>query len=124
MLAITFNFQETWAEILSKVDFWFAFGFVFQCAFGMRFLVQWIASERAGRSIIPISFWYLSLVGGVGLLVYAVKRADPLFILAYLANGLIYGRNLYLIKKEKQAKAAAAADVAVVEVEGNDGEGK
>jgi len=76
--------------------FWIAVGLVGNAAFALRFVVQWIASERAKRSVVPVSFWYLSLVGAAILLVYAIHRRDPIFTLAYLPNGFIYVRNLYL----------------------------
>lgn len=79
---------------------WVLFGLVGQAAFFMRFLVQWIASERARRSIIPVAFWYFSLVGSAILLVYAVYREDPVFILGQSVDSVIYIRNLILIKRE------------------------
>jgi hypothetical protein len=66
----------------------------------VRFVVQWIASERAKRSVVPVSFWYLSLVGAAILLFYAIHRRDPIFTLAYLPNGFIYARNLYLTRRK------------------------
>ncbi len=80
---------------------WIAFGLLGNLCFFSRFLVQWIASERAGRSYIPIAFWYLSVVGSVILLVYAVHRRDPVFTLAYLPNSVVYVRNLMLIRREQ-----------------------
>jgi lipid-A-disaccharide synthase-like uncharacterized protein len=70
--------------------------------FGMRFFVQWIASEKAKKSVIPIAFWYLSICGSLILLVYAVHRRDPVFILGQSTGSFIYLRNLYLIKNEKE----------------------
>ncbi len=78
---------------------WLAFGFLGNIAFFSRFLVQWISSERAGRSYIPVAFWYLSLVGSVILLAYALHRHDPVFVLAYLPNSVVYVRNLMLIHR-------------------------
>lgn len=85
------------------VSFWVAFGFAAQLIFGLRFLLQWMASEKAGKSIIPIGFWYLSLAGGVGLLIYATKRKDPVFIVGQLFGCVIYVRNLILIARSKTA---------------------
>ena len=82
-------------------SFWIAVGLVGNVAFALRFLVQWIASERARRSVVPVSFWYLSLVGAGILLCYAIHRRDPIFVLAYLPNGFIYARNLYLTRREQ-----------------------
>jgi len=77
--------------------FWLAFGFVGQSFFATRFLVQWIASERLGRSHIPVAFWYLSIVGSLILLAYGIYRRDPVFITGYVANSFVYARNLMLI---------------------------
>ncbi len=92
-------------RLLTNLDLWALLGLAAQGAFTARFVVQWIASERAGRSVIPVLFWYLSLVGSVGLLVYSLVRADPVFILAYLFNNFIYVRNLMLLRAEKQRQA-------------------
>jgi lipid-A-disaccharide synthase-like uncharacterized protein len=86
------------------ITFWIAFGFVGNLLFASRFVVQWIASERAGRSVIPASFWLLSLAGGLILLTYAVYLRNPVFILAYLPNSFIYIRNLMLVKREKDGQ--------------------
>jgi len=78
---------------------WIVLGLVGNAFFGARFLVQWLASERAGHSVLPRSFWLLSLVGSVLLLGYAVVRRDPVFVLANLPNGAIYLRNLALSRR-------------------------
>jgi lipid-A-disaccharide synthase-like uncharacterized protein len=75
--------------------------------FTMRFIVQWIASERKKKSVIPVSFWYLSLGGGLIVLAYAVYRMDPVFILAYLPGNVIYLRNLYFIYKKRATSPVA-----------------
>lgn len=98
------------AEILFKwlaVDSWFEFWWVMiglggQLLFTARFLVQWIASERAGRSIVPLAFWYLSIGGGLVLLAYAIFRKDPVFILGQSTGLFIYSRNLWLIHAERR----------------------
>ena len=87
---------------LKSFDGWVFTGMVGQILFIMRFGVQWIASERAGRSIIPVSFWYLSIGGSVLLSIYAFYRRDPVFILGQGPNVLIYARNLVLISRERQ----------------------
>jgi lipid-A-disaccharide synthase-like uncharacterized protein len=92
-----------WQELVTKLDFWAAFGLVAQLAFTARFVVQWITSERAGKSIIPLGFWYFSLVGSTGLLVYAIVRADPIFILGQSLGSIIYLRNLMLIYRERRS---------------------
>lgn len=84
---------------------WLAVGFVGQGFFFSRFLVQWIASERAGRSVIPMAFWYLSLIGGSTLFVYAVHLGDPVFILGQSAGAFIYLRNLYFRLREQASEA-------------------
>lgn len=79
---------------------WLGVGFAGQALFSMRFLVQWLASERKGRSVVPLAFWYFSVAGGVTLLAYAVYRADPVFIMGQLGGVLIYLRNLQLIRAQ------------------------
>jgi lipid-A-disaccharide synthase-like uncharacterized protein len=92
------------------------FGFAAQILFMMRFLVQWIVSERRGRSTIPNAFWYLSLLGGVLLCVYAILKRDPVFTLGQTLGVFIYLRNIILIqrrsarlRRQVNARAAAAA---------------
>ena len=82
----------TQAELL-----WVIFGFLEQSMFMMRFLIQWIASERARRSVVPVAFWYFSLAGGLTLLAYAIHRRDPVFIFGQALGTVIYVRNLRLI---------------------------
>ena len=84
---------------------WIAIGFAGQFLFMMRFLWQWIQSERQRRSIIPIAFWYFSLAGGMTLFAYAVHRRDPVFITGQSLGLLVYARNLLLIGREKRASA-------------------
>ena len=83
--------------------FWLVLGLVAQGLFSARFLVQWIASERARKSIMPVVFWYLSISGSVLLLAYAIYRKDPVFILGQSAGLVVYIRNLYLIRREKRS---------------------
>lgn len=78
--------------------YWWIIGFGGQIVFASRFWVQWVASERAKRSIVPISFWWLSIVGGLLSLGYAIYRLDPVFILGQLTGTFIYARNLMLIR--------------------------
>jgi lipid-A-disaccharide synthase-like uncharacterized protein len=86
--------------------FWLILGFSAQAMFSARFLVQWIASERAGKSVVPILFWYLSIMGSGLLLLYAIYRRDPVFILGQSFGIFIYSRNLYLIYREKRTSYA------------------
>src|SRR4030042_1845756 len=91
-----------------QLDFWLILGFVGQAMFTMRFLLQWIASEKKKESVIPVSFWYFSLVGGLIVLFYAIHRMDPVFILAYLPGNFIYFRNLHFIYKKKKASPSVS----------------
>ena len=77
-------------------------GFVGQCLFASRFIVQWILSEKRGESHIPLVFWYLSIFGGIGLLIYAIFRKDPVIILGQSFGIFIYLRNLILIYKNRK----------------------
>jgi lipid-A-disaccharide synthase-like uncharacterized protein len=87
---------------VAQFNFWVAFGFIGQALFMMRFVVQWIASERARRSVMPVAFWFFSLGGGVLLLVYAVQREDPVFIAGQAIGIVVYLRNLSLIRTERR----------------------
>ena len=82
---------------------WVIIGFVGQSLFFMRFFVQWLASEKAGKSVIPDAFWYFSILGGVVLFAYAIYRQDPVFILGQSTGLLIYARNLYFIRRKNEA---------------------
>lgn len=82
---------------------WYVIGFAGQAFFFSRFFVQWLASERAGRSVIPMSFWYLSLFGGLTLFAYAVHLGDPVFIIGQSTGAFIYLRNLYFRLREEAA---------------------
>ncbi len=88
---------------------WLGVGFLGQAMFSMRFLVQWLQSERQRRSIIPVAFWYFSILGGVTLLAYAIWRQDPVFILGQGAGLVIYARNLYFIRRERAMAAENTA---------------
>jgi len=79
---------------------WLGIGFFGQFMFFMRFLVQWIVSEKKKESVIPLSFWYFSLLGGLILLSYAIYRKDPVFILGQAGGAFIYFRNLMLIYRK------------------------
>lgn len=81
---------------------WIAFGLIGNALFFSRFLIQWLASEKAGKSVVPTAFWYLSIAGSAVLLIYALHKRDPVFILAYLPNAFVYLRNLQLIKKDEE----------------------
>lgn len=84
---------------MSTNELWLTIGFVGQIMFGSRFIVQWLVSESQKRSVIPLSFWYLSLAGSAILLIYAIHLSDPVFILGQSTGSFIYLRNLWLIRK-------------------------
>ena len=79
---------------------WLTIGFLGQALFSMRFIVQWIKSERMKRSVVPLAFWYFSLAGGAALFVYALHRSDPVFIVGQGLGIFIYLRNLWLIYRQ------------------------
>jgi lipid-A-disaccharide synthase-like uncharacterized protein len=82
---------------------WVLIGFLGQGIFMGRMVVQWWASERAGRSVVPVAFWYLSIGGSLITLAYAIYKKDPVFISAQLFGMIVYVRNLYLIFAERSA---------------------
>ena len=97
---------QYWLYLLGQ--YWvYLVGFVGQGLFASRFLVQWLASERKGESVIPIYFWYLSLTGGLITLAYAILQREPVFMVAQSIGSVVYIRNLMLIYR----KRAAAADL-------------
>lgn len=98
------NSESIWAN----ETMWLIFGFTGQACFFMRFLVQWISSERQKRSVIPKAFWYFSLVGAAIILVYSIHRQDPVFIVGQSTGFIIYLRNLTLLAREKRESEAAA----------------
>ena len=90
---------------VSKFDFWLAFGLVAQLFLTARFLVPWISSERAGKSVIPMAFWFFSMGGGVMTLIYGVVKREPIIILGQALATIIYIRNIMLIvKNHKQSQ--------------------
>ena len=93
---------------VAQFDWWIVLGFIAQALFSMRFIVQWIASERAGRSVMPTAFWIFSIGGGVLLLVYALYRKDPVFIAGQGLGLFIYLRNLYFVMRETAQTPSAA----------------
>ena len=86
---------------MSAETIWLVIGFGGQGLFFARWIVQWFRSEREKESTIPLSFWYLSLVGGLITLVYAIYRKDPVFIMGQAVGALVYLRNLMLISRNK-----------------------
>ena len=94
--------------VIARFDFWAAFGVLAQLVFAARFLVQWIASEKAERSVIPIGFWFLSIGGGMMTLVYGFARRDIVIIFGQAFSIFIYARNLILIAKERRERRLQA----------------
>ena len=92
-----------------QLNWWVLLGYAGQALFSMRFIVQWVASERVGRSVMPVAFWFFSIGGGATLLVYAIYRQDPVFILGQGAGLFVYLRNLYLIRRKRRQLAQAGA---------------
>ena len=85
---------------MTAEQIWVTIGIAGQVCFFARFFVQWVQSERAGRSVIPIAFWYFSIAGGSILLAYAIWRRDPVFILGQSGGLFVYLRNLVLLHRE------------------------
>ncbi len=92
----------------TRLDWWVVLGLIAQLLFTARFVVQWIASERAGHSVIPLAFWVLSIFGGLLLLVYALYRKDAVFIAGQAFGVFVYLRNLYFVMRDRKAATAAA----------------
>jgi lipid-A-disaccharide synthase-like uncharacterized protein len=86
---------------VAKFDFWLAFGLVAQLFFTARFLVQWISSERAGKSVVPMAFWFFSMGGGLMTLVYGIVKREPVIIVGQALATIIYIRNIMLIVKSR-----------------------
>lgn len=80
---------------MTNAQIWLAVGFAAQTLFSLRFLIQWIATERAGRSVVPMAFWYFSVSGGALLLSYAIYRSDPVFIVGQVAGLFVYFSGIF-----------------------------
>ena len=91
---------------------WLLIGFLGQGVFFMRWVVQWVASERSAASRVPTAFWYMSLIGGLITLAYAIYRRDPVFIAGQSMGALVYLRNLMLIKKPGRADPSSLPPIA------------
>ncbi|MBD0681135.1 lipid-A-disaccharide synthase N-terminal domain-containing protein [Pseudomonas sp. PSB11] len=90
--------------IMTRDTLWLVIGFAGQIAFTGRFVLQWLYSEYKKRSVIPVSFWYLSIVGSTLLFAYAIYRQDPVFIVGQAFGSIVYLRNLQLIAKNRQSR--------------------
>ena len=93
---------EYFYSLNNKEFFFLIIGFLGQGLFASRFIYQWLYSEKIGKSSIPLGFWYLSILGGIGLLTYAIFRKDPLIIACQLFGIIIYLRNLILIYRNSK----------------------
>ncbi len=89
-----------------RIDGWLALGVLAQALFTARFVVQWIASERAGKSVMPIAFWFFSIGGGALLLIYALYRRDPVFIAGQAFGVFVYARNLHFVLRDRRRERA------------------
>ena len=94
--------QNYYDALLSNLNYWILVGFVGQFFFTMRFVAQWWASEKLKKSVIPLSFWFFSILGGILLFVYALYKKDIVFILGQGFGLFIYVRNIFLIRKSKK----------------------
>ena len=86
-----------------QLNWWVLLGYAGQALFSMRFIIQWLASERVGRSVMPVAFWFFSIGGGVLLLAYALYIRDPVFIIGQGLGLFVYLRNLYFVFRERRA---------------------
>jgi lipid-A-disaccharide synthase-like uncharacterized protein len=93
---------------MTGVASWQVIGFVGQGVFTARFLVQWAASEKKGDSVMPVAFWWLSLLGGFNVLIYAIHKQDPVFIVGQSMGMVVYVRNLVLVARKKQRTEASS----------------
>jgi lipid-A-disaccharide synthase-like uncharacterized protein len=95
---------------VSNVVFWLTVGFLGQALFTARFLVQWLASEKKRESVVPVAFWWLSLLGGTAILSYAVFRRDPVIITGQGMGLFVYVRNLMLLNKARQQAVSSVGN--------------
>ena len=109
MEAFVAKLVSWWASTSTTEIVWLSIGFAAQLMFSMRFILQWIASERAKQSIVPEVFWYFSFAGGAMLFAYAIYRVDPVFILGQGTGLLIYARNIHFIWQGKRAAGQSDA---------------
>ena len=100
------NLAAWWANMSTNELIWLSVGFGAQAMFSMRFVIQWLASEKARRSVVPEAFWYFSFVGGFMLFVYAIYRMDPVFILGQGSGLFIYARNIHFIVLARRENAS------------------
>src|SRR3954463_13117794 len=96
--------SDVWSLVWG-ISLWVKIGFLGQILFTARFLVQWVASEKKKDSVVPVAFWWLSIVGGVILLAYAIHRRDPVIIVGQAMGLLVYVRNLMLVERARRRAA-------------------
>ncbi len=89
---------------MSPLTFWLAVGFMGQALFTARFVLQWVSSERKGSSVVPVAFWWLSLLGGAALMCYAISRRDAVIVTGQGMGLFVYVRNLVLVGKAKRTR--------------------
>ncbi len=94
-----YNLLEMISDVNPLDALWLTVGLLGQLMFTARFLVQWWASEKAGRSVVPLAFWYFSILGSLIVLAYGIHKLDPVIIIGQLPGTVIYARNLWLIRK-------------------------
>ena len=95
---------------MSSLTFWLTVGFLGQALFTARFLIQWVVSEQKRDSVVPVAFWWLSLLGGMTLLAYAIFRRDPVIITGQGMGLFVYTRNLMLVGKARARRAQLCVD--------------
>jgi lipid-A-disaccharide synthase-like uncharacterized protein len=108
-MLITFSnglLEYLYDVFVARFDFWLAFGIVAQLLFTARFVVQWLSSEKAGKSVIPMAFWFFSLAGGMMTLVYGLVRREPVIIMGQALAVFIYIRNVVLVLRERKRDRA------------------
>jgi lipid-A-disaccharide synthase-like uncharacterized protein len=103
-------------RIMSTVTVWLLVGFLGQVLFTARFVLQWLASEQRGDSVVPVMFWWLSLAGGTAMLAYAISRRDPVFMTGQALGLVVYARNLTLVSKAARRGAECGTPVSSREV--------
>ncbi|MFA6094868.1 MAG: lipid-A-disaccharide synthase N-terminal domain-containing protein [Candidatus Paceibacterota bacterium] len=91
-------------HIFNKAEqLWVLFGFIAQFMFFSRFFIQWYYSEIHKKTVVPHSFWYLSIIGAGMTLVYAIHQHDPVFMIGYSFSIILYIRNLQIARKERES---------------------
>lgn len=96
-----YNLLKMISDVNPLDALWLTVGLLGQLMFTARFLVQWWASEKAGRSVVPLAFWYFSILGSLIVLAYGIHKLDPVIIIGQLPGTVIYARNLWLLRKER-----------------------